>query len=197
MRIIMIDDNGRQSDITNEVQNILRGTRQNGNVASDREQMPRAGFTPQQGYPAYGPQRPQQTPFPQGRFVPQNMREERPQGGFVPQQEFIPQGEMIPVPVDEFGNPMENIPSDEEFGGFIPAPAPAPMEFNGHAQRPVMQRPVMGRPMMGMPQQHERQSFDEQAHRFAQRMTNGNGQQFVPAQGGMRRVTSPNYRRNY
>ena len=60
----MIDDNGRQSDITNDVQNILRGTRQNGNVASDREQMPRAGFAPQQGFPAYGSQRPQQAPFP-------------------------------------------------------------------------------------------------------------------------------------
>ena len=228
MRIIMIDDNGRQSDITNEVQNILRGTRQNGNVASDREQMPRAGFAPQQGFPAYGSQRPQQTPFPQGRFVPQGgftpqgMREERPQGrftpqgGFVPQQEFIPQGEMIPIPVDEFGNPMTEIPEGESFEGFIPQPAPmdfngqaqrpmmerpvmaqpAPMEFNGHAQRPMMERPTMGQqqPMTRFGGSPSARNFEEAAHRFAQHMVNGN--RHMPM-GSNRPAQSPNYRRSY
>jgi hypothetical protein len=71
----------------------------------------------------------------------------------------------------------------------------APMEFNGHAQRPMMERPVMAHQQpttrFGAP---SARNFEEAAHRFAQHMTNGN--RHIPM-GSNRPVQSPNYRRSY
>ena len=124
-------------------------------------------------------------------------------------------GQILPlhIPVDEFGNPLEEVPEGEQFGGFIGGPADNPAEFGGYAQRPVFQRPTMTRPTMqerpqGQFMQHRPQpqaprggfmqhpeNMEEQARRFAQRMMGA--RHGMPTQQPRRAMVSPNYRRNF